>query len=68
VDLRWSRDFFLAARKDKGPTVTLGFDAFNVLNRVNYVSYVGDLSSPFFGKPIAAQPPRRLQLSIRFRF
>ena len=31
-------------------------------------SYVGVLSSPFFGKPIAAQPPRRLQASFRFRF
>ena len=69
LDLRWSRDFFLAAaKKDKGPTVTLGFDAFNILNHVNYVSYIGDLSSPFFGKPIAAQPPRRLQASFRFRF
>jgi len=69
LDLRWSRDFFLAAaKKDKGPTVALGFDAFNVLNRVTYVSYVGDLSSPFFGKPIAAQPPRRVQISFRFRF
>jgi hypothetical protein len=69
VDLRWSRDFFLVpAKKDKGPTLTLGLDAFNVLNHVNYVSYVGDLGSPFFGKPISAQPPRRLQALLRFRF
>jgi hypothetical protein len=69
LDLRWSRDFFLAAaKKDKGPAITLGFDAFNVLNHVNYMSYIGDHSSPFFGKPIAAQPTRRLQLSFRFRF
>ena len=68
VDLRWSRDFFLGAKKDKGPTVTLGLDAFNLLNRVNYATYVGDLSSPFFGKAIAAQPARRLQASLRFRF
>jgi len=69
LDLRWSRDFFLVpARKDKGPTITLGLDAFNVLNHVNYVSYVGVLSSPLFGQPIAAQPPRRLQVSLRFRF
>ena len=68
VDLRWSRDFFLGAKKDKGPTVTLGLDAFNLLNRVNYATYVGDLSSPFFGKAIAAQPARRLQASFRFRF
>ena len=69
LDLRWSRDFFLAAsQKDKGPTITLGFDAFNALNRVNYVTYIGDLGSPFFGKPVAAQPPRKLQASFRFRF
>jgi outer membrane receptor protein involved in Fe transport len=69
VDLRWSRDFFLArTKKDKGPTVTIGLDAFNMLNHVNYLSYVGVLSSPLFGKPIAAQPPRRLQVSFRFRF
>ena len=60
--------FLAAAKKDKGPAITLGFDAFNVPNRVNYMSYIGDLSSPFFGKPIASQPPRRLQLSFRFRF
>ncbi len=69
LDLRWSRDFFLvSSKKDKGPTVTLGLDAFNVLNRVNYVSFIGNLSSPFFGQAIAAQPPRRLQVSFRFRF
>jgi hypothetical protein len=69
LDLRWSHDFFFKpARKDKGPTATLGLDAFDVLNHVNYVSYVGVLSSPFFGKPVSAQPPRRLQVSFRFRF
>jgi len=69
VDLRWSHDFFLAGdKKDRGPTVTLGLDAVNVLNHVNYTNYIGDLSSPFFGKPVAAQPPRRLQASFRFRF
>jgi hypothetical protein len=69
LDVRWSRDFFLTAdKKDKGPTITLGFDAFDVLNHVNYVTYIGNLSSPFFGKPVAAQQTRRLQVSFRFRF
>ena len=69
LDLRWSHDFFLAAaRKDKGPTATLGLDAFNIWNKVNYAAYVGNLSSPFFGYANSAQPPRRLQLSFRFRF
>jgi hypothetical protein len=69
LDLRASRDFFLSkSRKEKGPAITPALDAFNVLNRVNYTGYIGNLSSPFFGKPVAANPARRLQLSIRFRF
>jgi len=39
-----------------------------VLNRVNYTSFVGNLSSPFFGQAVAAHAPRRLQLSFRLRF
>ena len=70
VDLRWSRDFFLVKgkKKDEGVKATLALDAFNVLNRVNYMSFVGNLSSPFFGRAVAAQPPRRLQLSFRVKF
>lgn len=55
-------------RKTKGPTVTFGLDAFNVLNHVYYVTYIGVLNSPFFGEPVAAQPVRRLQASFGFRF
>lgn len=69
LDLRWSKDFFvMPSRKDKGPVVTIGLDAFNVLNHTNFVSYVGTLSSPLFGQAVAANPPRRLQLSLRFKF
>jgi hypothetical protein len=69
LDLRWSRDFYLVkAKKEKGPMATLGIDAFDVLNHVNYPSYVGVLTSPFFGRPVSAQPGRRLQVSFRFRF
>jgi outer membrane receptor protein involved in Fe transport len=70
LDLRWSRDFTLikGKKKDSGVKGTLAVDAFNVLNKVNDVSFVGNLSSPFFGQAIAAQPPRRLQLSFRLKF
>ena len=70
LDLRWSRDFYLikGKKKDEGVKATLALDAFNVLNRVNYVGFVGNLSSPFFGRAVAAQPPRRLQLSFRVKF
>jgi outer membrane receptor protein involved in Fe transport len=67
LDLRWSHTFELTHKKE-GPQFTVGVDAFNITNRVNYVTYVGDLSSPFFGEPVAARPPRRLQLSGRFEF
>jgi hypothetical protein len=53
---------------DTSTTVTAGLDAFNVLNRVNDNSLVGNMNSPFFGQAISAQPPRRLQLSLRWEF
>ena len=70
LDLRWSRDFTVrkSKKKDGDLKATLALDAFNVLNEVNYSSFIGNLSSPFFGQAIAAQPPRRLQLSFRLKF
>jgi len=69
LDLRWSKDFLLGdEQKPNRPTLTLGLDAFNVLNHVNYTTLVGNLSSPFFETPVASQPARRLQLLLRFRF
>jgi len=70
LDLRWSRDFSLTKgkKKDEGIKATIAIDAFNVLNQVNYVSFVGNLRSPFFGQAVAAQPARRLQLSFRLKF
>ena len=73
VDLRWSKEFFFKAPKkgkkqDDGPSVKVGISAFNVLNRVNYTGYVGNLSSPFFGLPVAARPARRVQFNFNFSF
>ena len=68
VDLRWFRDFVLAAANNRKRMVTIGVDAFNVLNRVNYNTPVGNLSSPFFGQSISSQPPRRIQFSLRLRY
>lgn len=72
LDARWAHEFELgstqAGARDERPAFTLGVDAFNLLNRVNYSGYVGTLTSPFFGRAIAAQPPRRLQLSAGFQF
>jgi hypothetical protein len=68
LDVRWSRDLAFAQGKPDKPALTIGIDAFNVLNRVNAISYVGTLTSPFFGRAVAAQPPRRLQFSLRAKF
>ena len=69
MDVRWYREFRLRpAQKENSPTATFSVDAFNLFNRVNYQNFVGSLSSPFFGRAVAAQPPRRMQLGIRLQF
>jgi hypothetical protein len=69
LDLRWSHEFRVGSGKDDdGPAWSIGVDAFNIVNRVNYAGFIGNLSSPFFGRAVAAQPPRRLQLSAGFHF
>lgn len=68
LDLNLARDFPLTRQGDKGPTATLSVNSFNVLNHVNDMTYIGVVGSPFFGHAVAAQPPRRMQLDIEFRF
>jgi hypothetical protein len=68
LDVRFSKEFGLSGRNGDGPRLAATVDAFNVLNRVNYAGYVGNLSSPFFGLPVSARPARRLQLGLRFSF
>ena len=66
-DVRWAKEFGLKKNKE-GPTMTVGVDAFNVFNRTNYANFIGNLSSPFFGLPVAARPARRMQLTFGFTF
>ncbi len=70
LDVRWSRELRLSRdkKKDDGPALSFGVDAFNVFNRTNYAGFVGNQSSPFFGLPVAARPARRLQLTCGFSF
>jgi hypothetical protein len=67
LDLRASHDVKFGAGKD-ARTMTLGLDGFNLLNRVNYGSYVGTLGSSLYGLPVSARPPRQLQFSARLKF
>jgi hypothetical protein len=41
---------------------------YNILNRTNYLTYSGNLQSPFFGLPSAAGPARRVELGMQFVF
>jgi carboxypeptidase family protein len=71
LDLRWAKEFRLKETKKKdneGPAITVAVAAFNVLNRTNYAGFVGNLSSPFFGLPVASRPARRTQLTVGFQF
>ncbi len=67
LDLNLSRDFALTRRKE-GPVGTLSINSFNVLNHQNDTTYVGVISSAFFGQPVSAQPPRRMQLNLSIKF
>jgi len=68
VDLRASREFDLPSTAGRKHTLSLGVDVFNALNHVNYSYFVGNQSSPFFGRAISANPPRRVQFSVRLRY
>ena len=54
--------------KKEAKVLTVSLNSFNVLNHPNYVTYIGTQSSPLFGQPVAALPPRRMQLDVQFKF
>jgi hypothetical protein len=68
LDFNLAHDIHLAKRKKEGPVATISINSFNVLNHENDVTYIGVVSSPFFGRAVAAQPPRRLQFDLEFKF
>jgi hypothetical protein len=67
LDLNLAHDFHFNKGK-KEPVATVSINSFNILNHQNDVTYVGVISSPFFGHAIAAQSPRMLQLDLEFKF
>lgn len=68
LDLNVEHDFHFKPEKKGGPTLTVALNAFNVLNHVNDVTYIGVLGSPDFGRGVSANPARRLQLNLEFKF
>jgi hypothetical protein len=67
LDLNIQRDFLLKGKKE-GPTLTVGLNSFNILNHQNDVTYLGVISSVYFGRAVSALPPRRMQLNLQFKF
>ena len=68
LDLNVEHDFVLSRKSKEARTLTVGLNAFNLLNHTNDVTYVGVITSQYFGHAVAAQPPRRLQLNVQFKF
>ena len=66
--------FRLKKEKKNSPVLTVTLNAFNVLNHVNDMTYIGVIGpdggprNPNFGKPSAAYPARRFQLNLEFKF
>ena len=67
VDVRLSKRLHLPKR-EWAPHEELYLDLLNALNHVNFKNYVGNLSSPFFGKANAALGAREVQISLKVRF
>jgi hypothetical protein len=68
LDLNASHDFVLSQKRKEARTLTLSVSSFNVLNHPNDVTYIGVITSPFFGQAVAALPPRRMQLNLELKF
>ncbi|MHB8215088.1 MAG: TonB-dependent receptor [Candidatus Sulfotelmatobacter sp.] len=68
LDLNLAHDFPLSKKKKETRILSVSLNSFNVLNHPNYLTYIGTISSPLFGQPVAAQPPRRMQLDVQFKF
>jgi hypothetical protein len=68
LDLNVSHDFPLSKKKGETRIFSVTLNSFNVLNHPNYLTHIGTISSPLFDRPVAAQPPRRMQLDVQFKF
>ncbi len=55
-------------QQNQGKRLEMYVSVQNLFNRVNYGSYVGVLTSPFFGRATSAQAARRMELGWRFSF
>jgi outer membrane receptor for ferrienterochelin and colicin len=57
-----------AEGEDQRFSIETYVQAFNLLNRTNYVNFSGSMLSPFFGGPTSASQARRVEVGLQFRF
>jgi len=68
VDLNLAHDFTISKSSKEPRILTIALNSFNVLNHENDLTYIGVVTSRFFRRAVAAQPPRRMQLDLEFKF
>jgi hypothetical protein len=69
LDLRWGHDFAITPNKDEdAPRLGFSAGAFNVLNHPNAAGIDQVETSSAFGQVTSVNPPRRIQLGMRFEF
>ena len=69
VDLRWGHDFHLTqSKEEESPMLGFSAGAFNLMNHENGSAVDPVATSTTFGQVIAVNPPRRIQLGMRFEF
>ena len=68
LDVNIAHDFVLSKAPKEARTLTASLESFNVLNHKNDATYVGIITSLFFGRAVQAQPLRRMQVNVQFKF
>jgi hypothetical protein len=68
LDLNVAHDFLLFKSRKEARKLSVSLSSFNVLNHRNDLTYVGVITSPFFGSAVQSQPPRRIQLGLQYNF
>ncbi|HZB88781.1 MAG TPA: TonB-dependent receptor [Terracidiphilus sp.] len=69
LDLRWQHEFAFTPNKgDEAPHLGFSAGSFNLLNHQNPSSVDSVITSPTFREVTAVNPPRRIQLGMRFEF
>ena len=69
LDLRWGHDFAITPNKDEdAPRLGFSAGAFNLLNHPSGASIDQVQTSSDFGQVTSVNPPRRIQLGMRFEF